>query len=164
MLLDNKMMCDQFKSFCKQTALYPIVAMNKSQFKFASEKEEKRITLACEPLYALSNTLLPDMRNSYRELSVDYMFEKNIKHEYLAGSIGRFSAYLDFSLKSMLAMYKKEPILKAYYDEHFAYMVEFSKQIFELMKTDTVGDQSCIDMYQREFKSTIAQLKERYKA
>ena len=158
MLLDKSMMCDEFESFCKTTAKYPVASM-----KFASEKEERRIAGVCESLYALSNTLLPDMRNAYREMRVDYMFDKNIIHEYLAGSIARFAAYFEFSVKTLSAMCNKEPLLKQYYKDNYGDgLLELSATIFDKMRTDTNGDQQCVEMYKSEFKKTMQNLKNRY--
>lgn len=147
------------KHFCETTSIYPPSAIVYPGMK---QKEELRLIQTCEPLYSLSNPMLSEMRQSYKDLEVAFMFIKNIKRPYLASMIGTFFAHFGFARRTMKEVYRKEPSLVAYMNNNFDSddAIEYDT---EILMTFVLDDQENIDAYKSSMKSVSEMLKKRYK-
>ncbi|QAY01175.1 hypothetical protein ASwh1_109 [Aeromonas phage Aswh_1] len=149
-----------FENFCKTTSVYPPSVMVGPTTK---QKEELRWISACETVYSFSNPLLSELRQSYKDMMVCSLFMKNIKYPYLAGVMGVFGAYLEFSFKYLKTQLSKDQDLKKYFSEAYSEIEEHHRSMFNVMQKSLGTEQNCIDSYKEKYDNTIRNLKQRYK-
>lgn len=150
----------KFEKFTNRTSVYPPSVMVKDSTK---RKDEERWIKNSEKVYSLSNPLLGEMRQSYKDLMVCSLFLDNIKDTYLAGMIGIFGAYLEFSFKYLKTEFNKDPDLKMYFNENYSEFEDIHKSSFDIMRNSTCASPECVDSYKIKFKETTDALKKRFK-